>query len=201
MQKLRNQVKDTQRHKASSDDRSGSQVASDVPQPIPWEIRDVRHEDIAALAASIPQIHGTFKREGLISQQTAGHLDYIAAWSQGLPVGQGIILWDGYVIPALAEEFPCTPVIRSVEVVERYRGCGIGSSIVTELEARARIRGYTFVSLGVMPGNVSAESLWRNLGYVDWGKGIFNATSIYEGPGGQKVSRHECFTPMRKRLP
>jgi GNAT superfamily N-acetyltransferase len=172
-----------------------------MSQPIPWEIRDVRRDDTAALAASIPQKDGTFRHEWLASQQTAGHLDYIAAWSQGLPVGQGIILWEGYVIPELAEEFPCTPVIRSVEVLERHRGRGIGSSIVTELEARARIRGFTFVSLGVMPGNVGAESLWHRLGYVDWGKGIFNATSVYEDAGGQKVSRQERFIPMRKRLP
>lgn len=175
-------------------------MAGGVSHQIPWEIRDVRREDIAALAASIPQIHETFKHEWLVSQQTAGHLDYIAAWSQGLPVGQGIILWNGYVIPALTEEFPCTPVIRSVEVLERYRGRGIGSSIVAELEARARIRGLIFVSLGIIPGNVSAESLWRHLGYVDWGKGIFNATSIYEDTGGQEILRHERFIPMRKRL-
>ena len=175
-------------------------MAGAVSQPIRWEIWDVRREDIAALAASIPQADGTFRREWLISQQAAGRLDYIAAWCQGLPVGQGIILWEGYVISALAEEFPRTPVIRSVEVHERYRGHGIGSSIVAELEARARIRGAIFVSLGVMPGNASAESLWRHLGYVDWGKGIFNATSIYEDAGGQEVTRQERFIPMRKRL-
>ena len=64
---------------------------------------------------------------------------YIAAWGAGTPVGQGVILWDGYNIPELRENFPFTPVIRSVEVIENYRGHGIGSAIVNELETRARI--------------------------------------------------------------
>ena len=91
-------------------------------------------------------------------------------------------------------------MIRSVEVIENYRGRGIGSAIVAELETRARVRGYIYTSLGVMPENMHAENLWRNLGYRDWGKGIVATTSKYERTDGEKVVRQERFLPMRKRL-
>jgi len=175
-------------------------MTGNVSHQASYAIRDVRREDIAALASWIPQDDEPFRHQWLISQQTAGNLDCIAAWIKGLPVGQGIILWGGYVIPELAAEFPCTPVIRSVKVIERYRGRGIGNAIVAELEARARMRGFAYASLGVMPGNTHAESLWRHLGYTDWGKGLFNTTSIYESANGKELIRAECFLPMRKRL-
>ena len=124
-----------------------------------------------------------------------------------MPVGQGVILWDGYNIPELrhniselCQDFPLTPVIRSVEVVESYRGHGIGSALVSELENRARVRGYTYTGLGVAPENVYAADLWHYLGYRDWGKGIYVTTTTYERESGENVVRLERFLPMRKRL-
>lgn len=175
-------------------------MTSNVSHPISYTIRDVDGSDVTALAASVPHEDKAFSHEWLLTQQAAGNLDYIAAWSETVPVGQGLILWAGYPSGELAEEFPNTPVIRSIEVAEKYRGRGIGSAIVDELEARARGRGYTYTSLGVMPGNRRAESLWRHLGYVDWGKGLFSAVSVYERTGGAGIVRQERFLPMRKRL-
>jgi GNAT superfamily N-acetyltransferase len=185
----------------TSKHRSGDQMAAKVSRQVTYSIRDVCHSDITSLAVSIPRAGETFSREWLITQQAAGNLDYIiAAWVKELPVGQGVILWGGYAIPELAADFPCTPVIRSVEVTEKYRGRGIGSAIVAELEARARVRGYVHTSLGIMPGNAHAENLWRYLGYREWEKGIVTATSIHERTDGREIFREEQFLPMRKRL-
>lgn len=178
----------------------GHEMTAYASRQVTYSIRDVRRPDVSALEASILQADETFSREWLVRQQVAGNLDYIAAWIKGIPVGQGVILWSGYAIPQLAADFSCTPVIRSVEVAEEYRGCGIGSAIVAELEARARARGYKYISLGVMPGNTHAENLWRYLGYKEWVNGIVTATSIYERTGGEELVRHEQFLPMRKRL-
>src|ERR1700722_19283004 len=109
-------------------------MTANVSRPISYAIRDVGRSDVTALAASVPHEDETFSHEWLLTQQAAGNLDYVAAWSENMPVGQGLILWAGYPSGKLAEEFPNTPVIRSVEVAERYRGRGIGSAIVDELE-------------------------------------------------------------------
>ena len=129
-----------------------------------------------------------------------GNLDYVIAWRSKYPVGRGLVLWHGYVIPILMKAFPHTPVIRSIEVLQEFRGAGIGTAIVHELERRASERGYTQISLGVMPENVRARKLWHRLGYVDWDGGAFEAVSTYEGPHGKTVTREERFIPMRKQL-
>jgi ribosomal protein S18 acetylase RimI-like enzyme len=170
------------------------------PHAISYKIRDVSRSDIPVVATLVPHEDETFSQEWLLSQQAAGCLDYIAAWIENVPVAQGLILWAGYPPGKLADEFPCTPVIRSVEVAEKYRSCGIGSAIVGELEARARSRGYTYTSLGVMPENTRAESLWRRLGYTDWGKGPYAAVSVYQRAETPDIVRQERFLPMRKHL-
>jgi ribosomal protein S18 acetylase RimI-like enzyme len=175
-------------------------MSRDKSRRIAYKIRDICRSDAIPLLAAIPQAGEAFSLEWLFKRQAAGKVDYIAAWDCGIPVGQGIILWDGYEIPELRQEFPVTPVIRSVEVIESYRSRGIGSAIVEELETRARIRGYLYTSLGVAPENTYAQDLWRYLGYRDWGKGVFVATSTYERANGESLVRQERFLPMRKRL-
>jgi len=172
----------------------------DASRQITYSIRDVCRSDVISLLDAIPHAGEDFSLEWLLEHQAAGEVTYIAAWGAGTPVGQGVILWDGYNIPELREDFPFTPVIRSVEVIENYRGHGIGSAIVNELETRARIRGYTHTSLGVLPGNAYAEGLWKYLGYRDWGKGVVVTTTTYERENGKNLIRMERFLPMRKRL-
>ena len=175
-------------------------MSRDTSRRITCNIRDACRSDVTPLLDAIPQAGEAFSLEWLFEQQAAGKVDYVAAWDGRMPVGQGIILWDGYKIPELRQDFPCTPVIRSVEVIEDYRGHGIGSAIVDELETRARIRGYTHTSLGVVPENVYAENLWRYLGYRGWEKGVFVTTTTYERVNGENLVRQERFLPMRKRL-
>ena len=165
-----------------------------------YQIRSSCQADVEQLMAFFPEHDEIFGHEWLISRQMAGHLDYVAAWSQEIPLGRGVILWEGYSLPELAAEFPETPVIRAVEVLEQHRHLGIGGAITECLERRARARGYINVSLGVMPGNHLAEKLWRRLGYEDWGKGVFSTISIYEDRKGNEVKRYEQFLPMRKHL-
>ena len=172
----------------------------DTSRRITYKIRDVCRSDAIPLLAAIPQAGEPFSLEWLFEQQAAGKVDYVAAWDGGMPVGQGTILWDGYQIPELRQDFPITPVIRSVEVIESYRGRGIGSAIVDELETRARMRGYMHTSLGVMPENTYAKGLWQYLGYRGWEKGVFVTTTTYERVNGEDLVRQERFLPMRKRL-
>jgi ribosomal protein S18 acetylase RimI-like enzyme len=175
-------------------------MSRDASRRISCNIRDVCRSDVIPLLTAIPHAGEAFSLEWLLEQQAAGKVDYIAALDDGMPVGQGIILWDGYEIPELRQDFPFTPVIRCVEVIENYRGRGIGSAIVDELETRARMRGYTHTSLGVMPENMYAQNLWRYLGYTGWEKGVFVTITTYERMNGENLVRQERFLPMRKRL-
>lgn len=165
-----------------------------------YTLESVREKDLHALETSMPIPDVIFQHRWLIREQAAGNLDYVIARQSKYPVGRGLILWHGYVIPILMKAFPQTPVIRSVEVLPQFRGAGIGTAIVHELERRASERGYTQISLGVMPENVLARKLWHRLGYVDWDGGAIDAVSTYEGPHGETVTREERFIPMRKQL-
>lgn len=165
-----------------------------------FSLHPANSAEIATLEAWLPVKDKVFHHRWLVSQQSEGNLDYVIAWSSSTPIGRGVILWHGYVIPELMEEFPDTPVIRSVEVAEKYRRLGVGTAIVRELEGRAVKRGYKSVSLGVMSDNKNALQLWQNLGYEDWGKGIFTAVSRYEETVGDVNFRKEVFLPMRKNI-
>lgn len=170
------------------------------PSSLDYEIRTASVSDIVVLEADLPITDAIFRHRWLISQQDSGTLDYVVAWVSGHPVGRGVILWDGYVIPALREVFLHTPVIRSVEVLEDFRKMGIGTAIVHELELRATRRGFDGVSLGVTPENRAARRLWHQLGYEEWDRGTFHAVSEYQVSATKVVARHEFFIPMYKRL-
>lgn len=165
-----------------------------------YTLKSPSTDDLPALEAGLPISDVIFQHRWLIRQQTAGNLDYVVAWRRKHPIGRGLILWHGYVIPVLIKAFPRTPVIRSVEVLPLFQGAGVGTAIVRELERRASEKGYEQVGLGVMLENVRARKLWHRLGYEDWDGGVFDAVSIYEGPNGETVTREERFMPMYKRL-
>ncbi|MFS0864320.1 GNAT family N-acetyltransferase [Fredinandcohnia sp. 179-A 10B2 NHS] len=57
--------------------------------------------------------------------------------------------------------------IDTLCVQESYRGYGIGTALIKEVERLAYERGYTISSLNVAHDNPTAKSLYKHLGYKD----------------------------------
>src|SRR3546814_17417461 len=81
--------------------------------------------------------------------------------------------------------FPYTTLFRSVW------GCGIGSRLVAALEAWARDRGKTRLSLRVMGHNLRARGLYERLGFRV--EAVARHTVLIDG-------RHGDFVHMAKFL-
>jgi ribosomal protein S18 acetylase RimI-like enzyme len=55
--------------------------------------------------------------------------------------------------------------IESLSVLKAYRGSGLGSRLLDQLEAHVRERGAKDLILGVLPGNDDAKRLYERRGY------------------------------------
>ena len=84
------------------------------------------------------------------------------------PVGYGL----AYAMPAADGWLADTWVtgervgeIESLGVLPEYRGRGLGTRLLRELEDRLREQGVTDLVLGVLPGNTDARRLYERLGY------------------------------------
>ena len=65
--------------------------------------------------------------------------------------------------------FKAKPYINVHDVIidNRYRGLGVGTSLMNELIAIARVRACCKVTLEVREDNVAARALYRKLGFAD----------------------------------
>jgi RimJ/RimL family protein N-acetyltransferase len=57
-------------------------------------------------------------------------------------------------------------------VVREWRGCGVGSALLTAAVDWARVRGLHKLSLEVFPGNAAAIGLYRKFGFVEEGRRV-----------------------------
>ncbi|BBH69357.1 hypothetical protein ACTI_60420 [Actinoplanes sp. OR16] len=92
---------------------------------------------------------------------------FLIAWSGGIPVGSGEILWEGPREPAVAAVFPGCPEINGLLVLERWQCRGIGSQLIRLAEGRAGARGIKRIGLGVGHDNDRAAALYQRLGYEE----------------------------------
>ncbi len=90
------------------------------------------------------------------------------------PVGQVVLELGGprspRMSPEVSQAFANIPEITAAEVVEEFRGRGIGGKMIQTLEAEAKALGFDKVCIGVATKNVDARRLYERLGYRDYGK-------------------------------
>lgn len=55
--------------------------------------------------------------------------------------------------------------LHDMVVYAAHRGQGVGTRLLTEIERRARERGYCKVTLEVLSGNTRAQAVYRSAGY------------------------------------
>jgi ribosomal protein S18 acetylase RimI-like enzyme len=91
----------------------------------------------------------------------------LLARSAGRPVGYAVVrvmesppeMRDAWRVPDVIAE------IETMLVSARFRGGGLGSRLLDEIDAELERRGITEVIVGLMPGNDAAQRLYERRGF------------------------------------
>jgi ribosomal protein S18 acetylase RimI-like enzyme len=100
-------------------------------------------------------------------RQQAGEVEYLIAWIDDVPVGQGVITWGGFLEEAVRSAIQDCPEIGYLGVEQHCRGKGVGSALVGVAEGCIAARGFGLAGLGVGTDNPRAKRLYERLGYRD----------------------------------
>src|SRR5215475_7739465 len=145
-------------------------------------IRAATKEDLGALVSAMGQRAFFTDRIGR-SRQGVGVL--LAAWIDGVVVGDVYLYCEAHEEPELRRELPGVPVLNHLEVAAGWQRRGIGTALVHACEHAARDRGHDVLLLGVGLDNPDAKRLYQRLGYRDWGRGsIVTRWTEPDGHGG-----------------
>jgi ribosomal protein S18 acetylase RimI-like enzyme len=121
------------------------------------------------------------------AQQEAGRWTYMVAWNDdSVPVGVGVIRWDGWSGHDGLDAYPDCPELTNLHVHPTQRGRGVGTSLIQAVEERVRARGFSRIGVGVGDDNPKAAMLYARLGYADTG---LRSESRYMYPDDAGVPR------------
>ena len=86
---------------------------------------------------------------------------------------------------------PMRAEIKYMRVHPDYQGQGLGQRILSELEARARARGYTILHLHTSTVQIAAQKLYEKYGFREVERGVFQGfqTIAYEKTLNQESAR------------
>jgi len=130
--------------------------------------------------------------EGWLKLQEDGHLVFLVACLDGLPVGRGGIDYGSHAHEDAVH-------LWSLRVAESCRGRGIGGVLIDALEAQAAADGLTAVRLEVEADNLAARRLYERHGYhVD---AETEGSQNYIDSTGELHELAERCLVMRKALP
>lgn len=88
------------------------------------------------------------------------------AEQNGMTVGTVTLAGAPTHEPALAAEYPDTPVVYQLYVNETERGQGIAGMLMDAVEQDAAGRGHRQLLLGVVPDNTVARRMYEKRGYA-----------------------------------
>ena len=117
-----------------------------MPEELAWQIRPLAADEVERVGAvlGLPRLH-------------TGRGFYLIAWEENEPLGHAHL--------ALSDP----PELQDVSVRPEHRRRGVASSLTAAAEGEARARGFDRLRLTVGIANEAAQTLYRNLGYVDTG--------------------------------
>lgn len=148
-------------------------------------IRECAAEDVASLEDSMPS-HGAGVHASHFVRQESGSATYLVAWVDDVPIGVGVISWDGWRSPEARASLPECVEIAHLQVHPDSQGQGVGTALIGRAEELIAARGRGVAGLGVGVDNVRAATLYARLGYVDSG---VRAVSRYTYRGADGVDR------------
>jgi GNAT superfamily N-acetyltransferase len=137
------------------DDRDAILAFIDGLQHFEHTIEPDRRIDAAVAAEFFDQLMGRVKSDGGAA---------LIAEEEGRAIGWAVVLPQENDVYVVAEERRYA-YISELYIDEDARGAGVGRALVAACEDWARARGFPLIKIGVLPGNVRAEKIYRLLGY------------------------------------
>ena len=127
------------------------------------DVRPLRRSEIDAVAENLNAARNAATHEARLKLQDDGMLLYLIAWIDEMPVGHGMLLWDGPTgTPKQHIETP-SPYVEDLWVRSDIRSRGIGALILVEMTMLAISHGYLSISLSVGVDNRRAISLYERM--------------------------------------
>ncbi|MFB7591784.1 GNAT family N-acetyltransferase [Streptomyces sp. NPDC056169] len=130
------------------------------------EIRPCRAADVPLLDRHLPTPGAPSRHADRFARQETGAGTYLVAWRDGVPVGNGLVRWDGCAAPEVRAVLGDCPELNGLDVwPAELRGQGIGTALIHAPEELVRERGGAALGLGVGDDNPRAAALYARLGY------------------------------------
>lgn len=133
-------------------------------------------EDFIDYIATLDPQHRVIKQENYGNNYLVKNLKEIeekdgcitVAEIDGVVVGYGIAVVSKLTTDDLMEVLPHTPGrVTELYVDDKFRGQGIGSKIMNQLEDYLRSKNCQTIHIGVFVPNVKTHELYKRLGYAD----------------------------------
>lgn len=160
---------------------------------------DVDIRPIAAQELGLIEHHIGFdwaasgKHRDRLTRQRADGVVYLVAWLGNLPVGHGLLKWNGSDDEPMSSELDGCPEFEDLFVVPHHRSRGMGSELLGRAEILAARKGYRQIGLAVAIDNHRARSLYERRGYVDAGSGEHRTSWTYlDADGLERQAREAC---------
>ncbi|SDZ42378.1 Predicted N-acetyltransferase YhbS [Amycolatopsis xylanica] len=135
-----------------------------------------------------------------LDRQAAGLGELLTIWSGDVLLGSMYIWLEDAEEPELRKWLPGVPLFTRIEVLERYRGKGIGTKLIRAGEDRLRKAGYRSVALAVEITNFGAELLYKRLYFDEWEHGQITCEGVEVLEDGYRKPYKETCRIMVKRL-
>ena len=156
-------------------------------------IRPLEQSEIRLLDKHLDVDRLAGRHHDRFTQQQDGHLTYLIAWLDGIPVGHMMVRWGGTTDAFVAERISDCAHLEDLFVMPELQSQGIGRQILAQAEWLAAERDFAQIGLAVGIDNPRARALYERLGYVDTGFGAFEIGGTYmDIHGNQREWREVC---------
>lgn len=157
-------------------------------------IRAAEELDLPTISCLRPEEPERARRR--LDSQGTGHVVYLLALINGLPVGTALLHWQS------TTRVPLGSSVSDLYVIPQLRGLGIGTQLLKACESLVRAAGVHEVSLAVNPTeNRRVRNYYERLGYRDpGGQTYLDATFTRVDEYGNEQVYEDWVVDMVKHL-
>lgn len=170
-------------------------------ETIAVEIRPLVEHELALLEQHIGFDWASARRHrDRLARQREGKVVYFVAWLGDLPVGHGLLKWEGSEDEPIASGLDRCPNVEDLFVIPDQRSRGIGSQLLGRAERLAVRHGFPQIGLSVAVDNPRARSLYERRGYKDAGFSQYETRWSYLDREGRERQVRDLSYYLVKRL-